>query len=298
MGQDVAAAFPAARDAFAAADEALGEPLTALCFGGPAETLTRTEHAQPALLAHSAAVWAVVRELIAPQVRAVAGHSLGEFSGWHAAGTLALGDAVRLVRCRGTLMAQTGVARPGTMAAILGALAEPIEEICARASVDPEGGLVVAANYNAPGQVVISGEVPGVEHAMARCKSAGAKRAIRLNVSGAFHSPLMEPARDGLADALRDIPMSDPRVPLYANVSAAPVRDVTAARTLLVEQLTAPVRWTQVVLAMVAAYPDAIFVEMGTGSVLTGLMKKIAPDVVAVSCGTATEIEQLLARFS
>ena len=298
MGKDLAATFTAAADVFREADEALGESLSALCFDGPADTLTLTHNAQPALLAHGAAVWAVTREKVGPRVRAAAGHSLGEFSAYCAAGALAVADAIRLVRQRGTLMYESGLARPGTMAAILGDTDRPLEDICREASSAPDGGLVVPANYNSPGQVVVSGEVAGVERAMDLAKKAGAKRAIRLPVSGAFHSPLMETARDEFEKALQGSPLGDPTVPVYANVSAEPVRKAADAERLLLEQLTAPVRWTQVVERLAADHPGALFVETGPGSVLTGLAKKIAPSVECVSCGTPDDVESLLARVS
>jgi [acyl-carrier-protein] S-malonyltransferase len=188
-------------------------------------------------------------------------------------------------------MYEGGVQRPGAMAAILGELARPIEEVCADAS---SAGLVVPANYNAPGQIVISGEVGGVERAMALSKDAGAKRAIRLNVSGAFHSPLMEVAAPGLAAALDATPPGVPRFPVYANVTAEPVTDGERARKLLLDQLTRPVRWTDEVRAIANRHPDALYVEMGPGAVLTGLVKKIAPSLRTTTCGTAPEVESLL----
>lgn len=296
MGKDLAAAFPAAANAFRQADEALGESLSSLCFEGPAETLTLTHHAQPALLAHGAAVWAVTRDALGDAVRAAAGHSLGEFTAYHAAGALALRDAIGLVRQRGTLMYESGLARPGTMAAILGDTSRTIDEICVEASQAPEGGLVVPANYNSPGQVVISGEVAGVERAMELAKSAGAKRAIRLPVSGAFHSPLMQSAWQAFGQVLSHASFSDPSVPVYANVNAEPVSRAIDARRLLLEQLTAPVRWVQVIQALVRDFPGAVFVEMGPGSVLAGLMKKIAPTAECFSCGTPADVDALLSR--
>jgi [acyl-carrier-protein] S-malonyltransferase len=295
MAQDLVGAFAAARDVFARADVALGTALSTLCFEGPAEALTLTHNAQPALLAHGAAVWAITREALAPLVRGCAGHSLGEFTAYHAAGALPLEDAVRLVRRRGQLMYDTGVARPGAMAAILGTLARPIEEICAEASAV---GAVVPANYNAMEQVVISGEVDGVERAMELAKADGAKRAVRLNVSGAFHSPLMAPASAGLDAALSSARWSDPSYPIYNNVTAAPIAAASAARGLLLKQLTSPVRWVQVVQAMAAAHPGALFVEMGPGSVLTGLVKRLAPGCGTMTCGTVAEVEALLAKVS
>ena len=296
MAKDLVDALPAARDAFATVDRALGEPLSTLCFDGPAETLTLTHNAQPALLAHGAAVWAAVKDRIASHVRAAAGHSLGEFTAYHAAGSLDAADAARLVRRRGELMLQSGEQRPGTMAAILGDVDGGIEAVCARASAD--GGCVVPANYNSPGQVVISGEVAAVERAMELAKAAGAKRAIRLNVSGAFHSPLMEVAREGLAAAIDAADFRDPGFPVYANVSGEPVRSAADARRLLLEQLTAPVRWTRLIERVAADYPDALYVEMGPGNVLTGLVKKIASTVQTATCGTVAEVESLLTRVS
>ena len=296
MAKDLVDAFPAARDVFAAVDVALGESLSALCFEGPAETLTLTQNAQPALLTHGAAIWAIVRDRVGPHVRAAAGHSLGEFSAYHAAGLLDVADAAVLVRRRGNVMRESGEQRPGTMAAILGDVDGGIEAVCARASA--EGGCVVAANYNTPGQVVISGEIAAVERAMEMAKAAGAKRAIRLNVSGAFHSPLMEVARDGLADALDGARLRDPVFPVYANVNAQPVRSAAEAKRLLLEQLTSPVQWTTLIERMAADFPDALYVEMGPGTVLTGLVKKIAPSVQTMACGTAAEVEQLLSRIA
>src|SRR6476661_6939632 len=291
MGKDLAERFPAARDVFAAADDAIGAPLSRLCFEGPAEELTRTLNAQPALLTHGAAVWAVVRQALEGKVVAAAGHSLGEFTAYHAADALALPEAVRLVRRRGELMFQAGERRPGAMAAILGSLQAPIEQICERASA--EAGLAVPANYNCPGQIVISGEVAGVERAMELAKEAGAKP-VRLNVSGAFHSPLMADAADGLQEALDLAVFADPRFPVYANVNAQPIEDAALARRLLVQQLTSPVQWMREMESLAALHPDALYVEMGPGSVLRGLARKIAPSLKVMSCGTAAEVDSLL----
>jgi [acyl-carrier-protein] S-malonyltransferase len=296
MARDLVDALPAARDTFAAVDAALGEPLSTLCFDGPADTLTLTHNAQPALLAHGAAVWAAARERIAPSVRAAAGHSLGEFTAYHAEGALDVAAAAKLVRRRGQLMLESGARRPGAMAAILGDVDGGIEAVCARVTRDV--GCVVPANYNSPGQVVISGEVAAVDRAMELAKAGGAKRAIRLNVSGAFHSPLMDVARAGLAEALDAAALRDPAFPVYANVTTEPVTNSGDAQRLLLDQLTAPVQWTRLVERLAADFPDALFVEMGPGSVLTGLVKKIAPSVPTMPCGTAPEVEQLLARVA
>ena len=293
MGKDLYDTFPAAREAFQAVDDALGMSISGLAFNGPADELTRTHNAQPALLAHSAAVWAVVRDALTPALRAAAGHSLGEFSAYHVAGTFALADAARVVRTRGTLMYEQGLARPGAMAAVIGDCSTSIEEICAR--VSSGGAIVVPANYNSPGQVVISGEIAGVERAMVLAKECGAKRCVLLPVSGAFHSPLMEPAAQGLAAALGHVPMSNPRIPVVANVNAEPIVSAVTASALLVEQLTAPVQWTRVMQRLAQLHPDALFVEMGSGTVLAGLARRIAPTVRITMCGTVAEVEQLLA---
>jgi [acyl-carrier-protein] S-malonyltransferase len=290
MGKDLAARFPAAHEVFLAADAAIDAPLSRLCFDGPAEELTRTHNAQPALLAHGAAIWAVVRDAIGRSVVAAAGHSLGEFTAYHAADALPLPEAVRLVRRRGELMLHAGERRPGAMAAILGTLSRPIEEICDEASAV---GLAVPANFNCPGQIVISGEASGVERAMVLAKGAGAK-AVRLNVSGAFHSPLMADAAAGLQDALDLAHFADPRFPIYANVNAQPIDDAALARRLLVQQLTAPVQWSREIELIAALHPDALYVEMGPGAVLKGLIKKIAPQLKVVTCGTADGVDALL----
>ena len=291
MGKDLAARFPAAREVFKAADVALGVPLTALAFDGPLDELTLTHNAQPALLTHGAAVWAAVRDAIGHQVVAAAGHSLGEFTAYHASDALPFAEAVRLVRRRGELMLDAGKRRPGAMAAVLGTLATPIEDICFEAS--EEAGLVVPANYNCPGQVVISGEAAGVDRAMELVKLAGGK-AKRLNVSGAFHSPLMEHAVAGLVAALDLAHFADARFPIYANVNAQPVEDAALARRLLVEQVTAPVQWTRAIESIALLHPGALFVEMGPGTVLKGLVKKIVPEATVLSCGTGADVDALL----
>jgi [acyl-carrier-protein] S-malonyltransferase len=292
MGKDLAAAFPAARTAFAAVDDAIGIRLSTLCFDGPADELALTLNAQPALLAHGAALWAVARDALASRVDAAAGHSLGEFTAYHAAGALRLDAAARLVRRRGELMYVSGVERPGAMAAILGATLEPIASICDQAT--NEAALVVPANYNSPAQVVISGEAAGVDRAIALAKELGAKRAIKLKVSGAFHSPLMEPALDGLSQAIDKADFIDAQFPIYSNVTADAGTSAGRARELLARQLTSPVRWTDEVSAMATAYPDATYVEMGPGGVLVGLLKKIAPQLRAVCCGTAADLDRLI----
>lgn len=285
-----------ARHVFDTVDDALGVSVSSLAFNGPEDELTATQNAQPALLAHGAALWAMTRARVAPHVRAAAGHSLGEFTAYHAAGSLSLAEAATLVRRRGELMYDSGVKRPGAMAAILGLDEAKVEEACRRASVN--GASVVPANYNTPEQLVISGEIAAVERAMELAKELGAKRAVRLKVSGAFHSPLMEVAREGLSEALSGVHFRAPAFPVFNNVSAKAVTDPADARRLLLEQLTSPVRWTDVVRGLAAAYPDALFVEMGPGNVLTNLTKRIAPHIKSATCGTASEVDQLLEMVS
>ena len=295
MGKDLAARYPAAREVFEAANAALGVPLSLLAFEGPADELTLTHNAQPALLTHGAAAWAAVRDAIGAMVVAAAGHSLGEFTAYHASDALPFAEAVRLVRRRGELMLEAGRKRPGAMAAVLGTLARPIEDICHEATED--GGVVVPANYNCPGQIVISGESMGVDRAMELVKLAGGK-AKKLNVSGAFHSPLMEFAVAGLSSALDLAHFADARFPIYANVNAQPVNDAALARRLLLEQLTSPVQWTRAIESIALRHPRALFVEMGPGTVLKGLVKKIVPDATVLSCGTGAEVDALLAEVN
>jgi [acyl-carrier-protein] S-malonyltransferase len=291
MGKDLAQRFAAARDVFAAVDRTLGVPLSRLAFEGPEGELTLTHNAQPAILTHTLAVHAVVREALRPV--AAAGHSLGEYSAYATAGSLTLEDAARLVRRRGELMLEAGQKRPGAMAAVLGLAGDVVAQACRDAGGD--GEVAVAANLNAPDQTVISGDPAAVERAGAGCKAAGAKRVLPLKVSGAFHSPLMEPARVGLASALERVAFADPAFPVIANASAAPVRNAATARRLLGEQLTAPVRWVEGMReAVKLAGAGVTFVEMGPGNVLAGLVKRIVPEARVVSLGTAGEVQQFL----
>lgn len=292
MGKDLAEAFPVAKAIFGEVDAALGADLSRLCFEGPAEELTATRNAQPALFAHGAAVWALTRDTLFPHVRAAAGHSLGEFTAYYAADTMSLPGGAKLVRRRGELMFETGTARPGTMAAILGNITTPIEEICERAS--RESGLVVPANFNTDEQVVISGEVAGVERAMELAKEAGAKRAIKLPVSGAFHSPLMEPAVVGLTDAIATSAFMAPHFPVFSNVTADASTTAASAKDLLLRQLTSPVRWSTEMRNIASHFPDALYVEMGPGNVLTGLIGRLVKGARTFACGTAAEVEKLL----
>jgi len=292
MGRDLAERFPVARETFAVIDDALGVRLSRLMWEGPEDELTLTHNAQPAILAHSAAVWAVVKDRVGA-VGAAAGHSLGEYSAHLAAGTVSVAVAALLVRRRGELMYAAGQARPGAMAAVLGLATEQVDQACNEAS--GADGVAVAANLNAPDQTVVSGDPPAVARAGEGCKARGAKRVIPLKVSGAFHSPLMAPAVDGLHDALTGVPFADPAFPVIANASGEAVRTGLDAKRLLVDQLTAPVRWVACMQSAAALAPGATFLEIGPGNVLSGLLKRIVPGAAAVPLGTADEVEKFLA---
>jgi len=270
MGRSLADAFPEARNVFATADRVLEFALSSVCWNGPAEELKKSVNTQPALLTHSVAALRLV-EAAGLTPAYVAGHSLGEYSACVAAGALSFEDALTLTRMRGRLMYEAGLARPGAMAAILGLPAEAVEAACAEAA---SAGVVRAANLNAPGQVVISGEPAAVDAACERAKAKGAKRAIKLEVSGAFHSPLMEPAAKGLAEALAKVTIRDARCPIVANAWAKPVQDAKSIRKALEEQLLASVRWEDSMRFLLAQGMDG-FVELGTGKVLRGLLRTL-----------------------
>jgi [acyl-carrier-protein] S-malonyltransferase len=291
MGKDLAERFPAARETFAAIDDALDTRLSRLMWQGPEDELTLTHNAQPAILAHSVAVLSVVAGRLSG-LGAAAGHSLGEYSAHVAAGTLSPVDAARLVRRRGELMLAAGEQRPGAMAAVLGLATAEVQNACDESS-GPDG-IAVPANLNAPDQTVISGDPVGVDRAGERCKARGAKRVIPLKVSGAFHSPLMAPAVDGLREALSEATFADPSFPVLANASGYAVRTGVDAKRLLADQLTAPVRWVACMQAAAELAPGATFVEIGPGNVLSGLLKRIVPGAKAVALGSADEVERFL----
>jgi len=268
---------------FSRADALLGFPLSALCFNGPEEELRQTRNTQPAIFLHS---MVVARRLNAQKAEMTAGHSLGEYSALTVAGALSFDDALRLVRLRGELMQRAGEEQRGTMAAVVGLPPETVEEICRNAS---SAGIVQPANFNAPGQIVISGSVPGVHAAMEKAKERGAKLVKELVVSGAFHSPLMESAREGLRHALDEAAIQDARIPVYANVTAEPVQKAPAIRELLYRQLTSPVRWSETVQHMVRDGATT-FCELGPGKVLQGLVKRIAPDAAVAGIDRQADI--------
>ena len=289
MGKDLAARFPAAREVFEAANAALGVPLSLLAFEGPAEELTLTHNAQPALLTHGAAAWAAVRDAIGRKVVAAAGHSLGEFTAYHASDALPFAEAVRLVRRRGELMLEAGKRRPGAMAAVLGTLTSTIEEICLEASDD--AGVVVPANYNCPGQIVISGQSLSVDECCSEAEREGARRTVKLRVSGAFHSPLVARAAEHLRPALERAKFSDPIAPFMSTVTAK-IEPAQKMAALLVEQLTAPVKFTQAARELMRQGVK-VFVEVGPGNVLTGLLKRIDRSVKAIPVGDLASLEKL-----
>lgn len=292
MGKDLAERFPQAKETLAAIDDALGVSLTKIMWEGPESDLMLTHNTQPAILAHSAAVWAVVGEKLAGSLKATAGHSLGEYSAYIAAGSLTATDAATLVRRRGQLMYEAGTARPGAMSAVLGLATEAVDAACKAASTATE--VAVAANLNAPDQTVISGDPAAVERAGEGCKTAGAKRVMPLKVSGAFHSPLMAPAVPGLREALASATLADPRVPVIANATATAVNTSAEALKLLADQLTAPVRWVDSMKLAATLAPEARFVEIGPGNVLGGLIKRIVPGASTLALGTAAEVEAFL----
>ena len=278
MGKDLYASVPAAKELFEKANEILGFRITDIMFEGTDEELKQTFVTQPAVFLHSVIMAKALGEEFKPDM--VAGHSLGEFSALVAAGALDFEDGLRLVAKRAAAMQQACEAQPSTMAAVLGLDDKVVEDICAEV-----GGVVVAANYNCPGQLVISGSIEAVDAACERLKAAGARRALRLPVGGAFHSPLMEPAKVELQAAIEAAPFKAPICPVYQNVDAKPYTDPEQIKANLIAQLTAPVRWTYIVQNMLADGADS-FVELGPGAVLQGLIKKVSRDVEAVSKAT------------
>jgi len=287
MGRSLAGAYPEAARVFEEADEVLGFSISQLAWEGPEEDLVLTKNAQPAMLVHSTAAYRVIQSRFG-DVALAAGHSLGEFSAHVAAGTLDFATAIRTVRKRGELMYAAGLARPGTMAAVIGLDDGAVISVCERAQ--DEAGVCVPANFNAKGQVVISGDLAGVERAMTLAMEGGAKRVVRLSVSGAFHSPLMAPAATEFEDWLTPLSFHDPAFPVIANVTAEPVSTGDAARALLVRQLTTPVQWAASVLHMADSGVDR-FLEIGPGSVLRGLNRRIARHIPCTSLGEPEDLD-------
>jgi [acyl-carrier-protein] S-malonyltransferase len=292
MMQGLVERFPQARQRLQEAEELLGYRLGRICFEGPEELLRQTRYTQPALFVHSAIVAELVREHL--QRDAVAGHSLGEYSALYAAGVLEFADALRLVALRGELMFAAGQQLPGTMAAVIGMPAQEVERLCAELAQEL-GRVLVVANYNSPEQVVISGEVEAVQQALERLRAAGARSVIPLPVSGAFHSPLMEPAREQLAQAIRETAFRRAQVPIYSNALAEPLTEPDAIQQALIAQLTAPVRWLQILQRM---HADGVrsFYELGPGRVLQGLVKRTLTGVTIAGIDTAEDVERVRAQ--
>lgn len=294
MGEALAAAFPVAREMFEEIDEALKQNLTRLMFQGPEDELVLTENAQPALMAVSlATVRVLVQEGgidLAGTVAFVAGHSLGEYSALAAAGALRLDEAARLLKARGRAMQEAVPVGEGAMAAVIGLDLEAVREIAARAAGD---GVCVVANDNAPDQAVVSGNADAVKRAVEIASEQGARRTIMLPVSAPFHCALMAPAAEAMAEALAEVELKAPVVPLIANVTAEPVEDPETIRELLVEQVTAMVRWRESVVYLKNSDIDTL-VELGAGKVLTGLARRIDPELTAVSVNSPEDIEAFL----
>lgn len=295
MGKELAGAFVEARNVFAEVDDVLSQNLSKLMFEGPLDELTLTTNAQPAIMASSIAVWRVMQKQCGAKITNaayVAGHSLGEYSALCAANTFSLADTARLLRIRGDAMQKAVPAGKGGMAAIIGLETEEIERACEKAS--DEGEICVLANYNAPGQIVISGHKAAVERACEFAREAGAKRALPLNVSAPFHSPLMQPAADKMREALDNVDMRDAEVPIFANVTADAVKEASIIKTLLIEQVTGSVRWSDSILAM---HDSGVThtLEIGTGKILSGLVKRTAKDIITDNVENPRDIESFAA---
>jgi [acyl-carrier-protein] S-malonyltransferase len=298
MGKDFYDQFAAAKEVFQEVDEALGENLSGMIFNGAAEDLNMTANTQPALMAVSIAIMRTLEKHFAVDLpsmaQAVAGHSLGEYSAHAAVRSLSVADTSRLLRLRGNAMQQAVPVGQGAMAAILGLDFEQLLPLCA--SLTSNGVLVVPANDNCPGQVVISGHKAAVEAAVEQATALGAKRAVLLPVSAPFHCPLMQPAADAMQKALSEAAMQTPSLPIYTNVTAQAETDPTRLKQLLVEQVTQPVRWRETIQSM-SQNGFNVFVEVGAGKVLSGLNKRIASDALCVNIATPADIETTLEKL-
>lgn len=282
MGRDIFDNSELAKDCYQVASDILGFDIAEISFNGPEESLKLTQYTQPAIFVHSIAVFKILKSK-GLTFSGVAGHSLGEFSAFVAAGVLSFEDAVKLVKVRSSEMANAGEKQPGSMAAIIGANEDQMKAVC------DQDGIVVEANMNAPGQIVISGEVNAVSSAVETAKKLGIRRAIPLNVSGAFHSPLMKPARESLSDAMEQLKFNSPTVPVYQNVSAKPETDIENIKRNILLQLESPVRWVEIIEKMKLDGHKS-FYELGPGKVLHGLNRRIFRDSTNVSLGKYEDI--------
>jgi [acyl-carrier-protein] S-malonyltransferase len=287
MGKDIYQEFPECREIFDRANDILGYDLKSICFDGPEELLKQTENTQPALFVHSLAIFELLKDF---PISAAAGHSLGEYSALTAAGAFTFEDGLKVVRVRGKLMQESGNRNPGTMAAIIGLSIEKVVEICESLK---GVGVVQPANFNSPGQIVISGDVNAVRKAIEIAKQNGAKLAKELVVSGAFHSPLMNYAYENISVELDKVEISHPKFSVYSNVTAEKFGNPEEIKNLLIKQIISPVKWQQIIENMIR---DGIktFVEIGAGKVLTGLIKRINPNVEVINVGTSEEIKKFL----
>jgi len=287
MAKDLYERSVEAKEMIKTADDALGINLSYIMFNGPEDQLKQTEFTQPAIFLHSVILSSLIRTI---QPEAAAGHSLGEYSALVSANAIQFYEAVKLVRARGKAMQQAGIDNPGTLAAVVGLEPQKVIELCKEASVV---GIVQCANFNSPGQIVISGSIDGVRKAMELCKANGAKLVKELVVSGAFHSPLMQSAKDALLDSLDKTPFYDARFSVYANVTAKPVTQKAEIKNLLREQVTSPVRWEETIINMIADGFDE-FYEIGPGKVLQGLVKRINPDVKLFGIDKYEDLERYI----
>jgi len=291
MLKDIAIKFDVANNLIAKADAILGFPMSSICFEGPAETLKETRFTQPALFLHSA----VITELIKKKINfdAVAGHSVGEYAALFAAGVFSFEDALGLVAYRGELMFRAGEIAPGTMFAVINLADEKVESLCAELTEKGNGNVIVPANYNCPGQLVISGSAQYLRESAPLFKEAGARMVMELPVSGAFHSPLLQPAKEKLAEKIMQINFSDARIPVYSNVYAKPIVNAGEIREALIRQLMSPVKWTQSLFEM---NNNGItrFIEVGPGNVLQGLVKRTLKDMEVLGIDKADDIEKFL----
>lgn len=293
MGADFAREYDIARETFAQADEIFGFPLSEICWHGPAAALDQTANTQPALYVTSLAIWRVLRDLLpAAQPAWMAGHSLGELSALTAAGALDFSAGLRLVRARGSLMQRAGESQPGAMAAVLGLEIAVVRDLCS-AVAQGIGGTVVLANDNCPGQAVVSGDVPAVEQLIDAARAAGARRALRLAVSVAAHSPLMTAAQADFHDAVQATEFKTPAIPVIGNVSAQPLHTPDQIRAELQQQLTQPVRWTESMTGLLSAGAHT-FVEIGAGKVLTGLLRRIDRQATRINIDSLPAFESFL----
>lgn len=287
MGKDLVNDFPQCKEIFERADDTLGYKLSDICFNGPEELLKQTENTQPALFVHSLSIFELLKS---HQIDATAGHSLGEYSALTAAEVFSFEDCLKIVRKRGQLMQESGIKYPGTMAAVVGLSEEKIEEVCKIASAN---GVVQPANFNSPGQIVISGSISGVRKAIEIAKQSGARLAKELVVSGAFHSTLMSIAYENISLAFENVCLTRPKFPVYSNVTSFPFENEFAVKDLLIKQILSPVKWQHIIENM-SKSGITKFVEIGAGKVLTGLIKRINSAAEIVNISNSTELKQFL----